>query len=68
MVTENNNDCYSIYNNYEQAPTAGDGGDGNGDWHRQMLAALESELEEECCYDEGLWANISDILSVNLLS
>lgn len=67
-VTENNHDCYSSYNNYEQAPSAGDGGNGNGDWCGQMLAALAAELEEECCYDEELWANFSDMLSVNLLS
>ncbi|XP_010909226.1 uncharacterized protein [Elaeis guineensis] len=71
-VTENNHDFYSSYNNNDQAPSSADGsggsGNGNGDWCRQMLKALAAELEEECCYDEELWANFSDIFSVNLLS
>ncbi|XP_026656505.2 two-component response regulator-like APRR1 [Phoenix dactylifera] len=67
-VTENNHDRYSSYNNYEQTPIAGGGVNGDGDWWRQMQAALATEVEEECYYDEELWANFSDISSVNLPS
>ncbi|KAG1365716.1 two-component response regulator-like APRR1 [Cocos nucifera] len=69
-VTENNHNCYSSYNNDDQAQSAADGGsgnvNGNGDWCGQMLAALAAELEQECCYDEEFWANLSDMYSGNL--
>ncbi|XP_072996685.1 uncharacterized protein [Typha latifolia] len=63
-------ECFSSnsYSNYEQAQGGVVDGGGNGDWW-QMKAALTMEEEDECLgYDDELWANLSDVLSVNLLS
>ncbi|XP_072976246.1 uncharacterized protein [Typha angustifolia] len=63
-------ECFSSnsYSNYEQAQGGVVVDGGNGDWW-QMKAALTMEEEDECLgYDDELWANLSDVLSVNLLS
>lgn len=38
----------------------------SGDWLKQMQAALAT-TQEECCYDEDIWATLDSTFSVNLL-